>query len=109
MIASSGSTGRKKRPVNSSTATSQELMSLVERQDFRCALTGRELSPDAASIDHIVPASQGGTNEISNLQVVTKEANFAKGAMGHDEFIAPCRDVVATEDARIARVANADG
>lgn len=46
------------------------VLELIERQNFRCALTGRLLTTDTASLDHIVPLTQGGKHEISNVQAL---------------------------------------
>lgn len=78
----------------------QDLWNLLESQDFKCALTGRALSPETASVDHIVPVSKGGPNAASNLQIVERQVNSAKGTMLQGEFIQMCRDVVNWIDGR---------
>ncbi|WP_439624097.1 HNH endonuclease [Gemmata sp.] len=77
-----------------STIKASELMKLLERQDFRCAYTGRSLSPETASVDHITPISRGGLNELSNLAIVHMDVNTAKSSMTLEEFVAVCREVV---------------
>lgn len=79
----------------------QDLWYLLESQSFKCALTGRPLSPETASVDHIIPVSKGGENAASNLQIVERKVNSAKGTMLQDEFIQMCRDVVNWIDCRI--------
>lgn len=73
---------------------SKQLLKLIESQEFRCALTGRQLEPDTASVDHAYPVSQGGTNTIANLQVLHTDVNQAKGTMNPETFVEMCRDVV---------------
>jgi hypothetical protein len=75
-----------------------EIMALLERQNFRCALTGQHLNPSNASLDHVIPVSRGGAHTIENMQVVLTSANHAKGTMTQDEFIQLCREVVAGAD-----------
>lgn len=44
-----------------------------------CALCGMPLTFEEATLDHIVPLSKGGTNDISNLQLAHKKCNWEKG------------------------------
>jgi len=74
-------------------ATASQLMSLLQLQQFRCALTGVMLTPEIARCDHIAPVSDGGTNQLENLQWVTEDVNKAKGVMSQDAFIAMCIQV----------------
>jgi len=76
----------------------QEVIKLVRSQDYRCALTGRELIPQTASLDHIVPVSRGGEHCIANAQVLHEAVNRAKGTLTNEEFIQICREVVAHVD-----------
>jgi 5-methylcytosine-specific restriction endonuclease McrA len=75
------------------------VLTLIERQDYRCALTGRTLKPGTMSLDHVLPLSQGGAHAIENVQVLEKEVNRAKGVLTNEQFIALCRAVVAWTDA----------
>jgi hypothetical protein len=74
-------------------ANAEQLMQLIKRQSFRCALSGVEISPETARLDHIMPVSQGGTDEIVNLQWLHVDANTAKGTMSQEQFILMCRRV----------------
>lgn len=66
---------------------------ILEMQGYKCALSGKRLTPEIAVLDHKIPLSRGGTNDASNLQWLDKEVNKAKGSMDCDEFIAMCRMV----------------
>lgn len=70
------------------------VLRLLERQNYRCALTGRPLTPELASLDHIVPVRCGGMHQIENAQVLHRNVNRAKTTMNNEEFIALCREVV---------------
>lgn len=78
--------------------TAGDLLVLLDYQKKRCALTGIELTPETASLDHNVPISKGGRHELSNVQITTKVVNQAKGSQTGDEFVAMCRAVVAWAD-----------
>jgi len=99
----SGFCGQKERQYDSGSesqrnVSSKELLQLIEMQDYRCALTGRELTPETAHVDHVVPLSRGGSHGIENLQVLHADVNTAKSTLTQDEFLAMCRDVVAWQD-----------
>ena len=70
------------------------LLKLIESQDYRCALTGRELTPETAALDHKQPRADGGENEPDNLWWVHQDVNRAKGTMAVEAFVDMCRDVV---------------
>lgn len=90
---------RRSRGGPTATAPSHdEVFSLLEWQEYRCALTGRKLTPVTASLDHILPVSRNGPHTIDNAQIVLKEVNRAKGTLTNEEFIAICRAVVRHAD-----------
>jgi 5-methylcytosine-specific restriction endonuclease McrA len=70
------------------------VLRLLAWQGYRCALTGRPLTPDTASLDHIVPVRDGGEHTIENVQVLHKEINRAKSTLTHEQFVQMCREVV---------------
>jgi 5-methylcytosine-specific restriction endonuclease McrA len=70
-----------------------QVRELLERQRYRCALTGRELTPGEATIDHVVPMSKGGSDCASNAQIIIAEVNRAKGQMSNVDFVKLCVDV----------------
>jgi len=87
----------------------ENVLRLLEHQQYRCALTGRRLTPETAALDHVVPIRQGGEHVVENTQVLHKDVNRAKGALTTAEFLAICREVVAWADSRKARMSGAEG
>lgn len=60
----------------------------------KCYLTGVVINlddPSAYSLDHIIPISRGGTNDISNCGLVSKKANLLKNDLTYDELIQFCK------------------
>lgn len=52
---------------------------VFQRDNYRCCECGARLEDGATlEIDHIVPVSRGGTNDISNLQTLCKACNRGK-------------------------------
>lgn len=75
-----------------------DLREMLVKQKYQCALTGRELTPENCSIDHIIPLCKGGVHAKENAQLVVAEVNYAKGNLTEKEFLQLCRDVVAYAD-----------
>jgi hypothetical protein len=71
------------------------LKRLIEKQEYRCALSGVVLTPDEAELDHTVPFEQGGRHTKANVQWVHKEVNRMKSQMRQVEFVEWCRKVAA--------------
>lgn len=71
-----------------------EWLDLVIAQKCRCALTGERLTVDNVSIDHIIPVAKGGTNELSNLRLLTKRVNNALWDSSDEDFISLCKRVL---------------
>ena len=68
-----------------------DLMNLLVKQDHKCPYTGRKLTlGENCTLDHIVPKSRGGKNELSNLQWVYYldhiNINTIKWTMTDEEF-----------------------
>jgi hypothetical protein len=73
---------------------------LWRRSGGVCLYTGDRLIPGVnVALDHIIPLTRGGTNETSNLQLISARANAAKGDMTHDEYVEHCRLVAKRMDA----------
>jgi 5-methylcytosine-specific restriction endonuclease McrA len=61
------------------------LMRLYNAAHWKCFYCGR-FCRLSITIDHVVPLSKGGTNEISNLLPACKQCNNAKANMSLGEF-----------------------
>ncbi len=73
--------------------TTSSLMEILKEQDYKCALSGRELTPDTCQLDHIDPHSGSGQHVMENCQLVHGTLNTMKGTLSNDEFIQACREV----------------
>lgn len=74
--------------------TIKDLRDMLVKQDYRCALSGRLLTPQNCSLDHIIPLSKGGMHTPDNAQLVCCEINKVKANLTDEEFIELCRDIV---------------
>lgn len=53
---------------------------IYARDDYRCQYCGCEVDPKRnASLDHVVPIAEGGSNKQSNLVTSCAKCNNAKG------------------------------
>lgn len=48
---------------------------LIKRDGNRCFYTGAEMTKEQASIEHLIPLSRGGKNNLDNLVLCLKEEN----------------------------------
>lgn len=71
----------------------KNVLQLLDHQHYRCALTGRALTPDEASLDHIVPVRDGGAHVIQNTQILHRDVNRAKSILSNSQFLALCCEV----------------
>jgi hypothetical protein len=52
---------------------------ILKRDNYTCVYTGKKLSKDQVSIDHILPRSRGGRDTWENLVCCDREINIWKG------------------------------
>ena len=51
---------------------------ILKSFNYRCADCGKTKDETTLHIDHIIPISRGGSNKLTNLQVLCKDCNLAK-------------------------------
>lgn len=67
---------------------------IFNRAEGRCEWCGVVLSEDW-HLDHLVPMSKGGTDEIENLRASCSSCNLSRGCMSADQFaVRICYDLV---------------
>ena len=70
-----------KKPQRDRSLRNRVFLPLFTRDGGRCGVCGRPVSMemDDSHVDHIVPASRGGTDDIDNLQLAHRICNERKG------------------------------
>lgn len=66
-----------------------------------CYLTGTPIDlnkPETYQFDHIIPASKGGTNDLSNLGICIRAANYAKNDLDLEELYILCENILSHRD-----------
>ena len=52
---------------------------IIQRDGFVCFYSGKELSYDDLTIEHLIPVCRGGKNTLENMVLCTKEENQKMG------------------------------
>ncbi|KAB8334760.1 HNH endonuclease [Scytonema tolypothrichoides VB-61278] len=73
------------KPKQDSTKRSRHIpasvrVSVLHRDGYKCVFCGRTSQQMQLEVDHIVPFSKGGSNDLSNLQTLCTDCNRGKGA-----------------------------
>jgi len=55
-------------------------VSVLNRDGYKCVFCGRSARQIQLEVDHILPFSKGGSNDMSNLQTLCSECNKGKAA-----------------------------
>lgn len=59
---------------------------LSKQYRWKCSYCGRDLYPQTATVDHVVPLSKGGTNDYENLRLSCARCNRDKGSSEPEQF-----------------------
>ena len=86
----------RKMKLNNKNYTYKDVLNAIGGTKQKCYLTGRliDLEKDNYNLDHKIPVSKGGTNDISNLGITCPEANASKSDLTIDEYISLCKEVL---------------
>ena len=68
--------------------TYQEALKHLGGTQLKCYLTGISINilEDDYQLDHILPISKGGTNELSNMGITCPEVNQMKRGLTNEEL-----------------------
>lgn len=76
---------RKAKGLSAQTSvTKKKRQTVYSRDGFKCVYCK---SAEDLTLDHKIPESRGGDNEINNLHTACRVCNATKGSMTHDEFL----------------------
>lgn len=66
--------------------TDYEKKTVYAKNNGKCAICGKPVMYKKMTIDHIVPLSQGGTNDFGNLQLACHSCNRLKNNFKEEDF-----------------------
>ena len=75
---------------------SKDFYYLLERQRYRCPVSGRELTPENCMAAHRVPIRKGGEHSLENIYLVTDGVTQIKKQLTDTELLELCKDIVRT-------------
>jgi 5-methylcytosine-specific restriction enzyme A len=78
-IRSSQSKINNKKQTRSRHIAASVRVSVLNRDKYKCVFCGRNSKYIELEVDHIIPFSKGGSNDISNLQTLCFDCNRGKG------------------------------
>jgi 5-methylcytosine-specific restriction protein A len=58
---------------------------VIERDGSRCHLCGKKCKPEDIHLDHVIPLSEGGSHELTNLRVAHAFCNLSKRNRARNE------------------------
>ena len=71
-----------------------EKKTVYAKANGECAICGKPVKFKRMTVDHKIPISKGGTNDLSNLQLAHLTCNRAKADMLADEFAELAEQIV---------------
>jgi CRISPR/Cas system Type II protein with McrA/HNH and RuvC-like nuclease domain len=76
--------------------TYQDALKHLGGTTTKCYLTGRIINilEDDYCLDHIVPVSKGGTNDLKNMGITIPIVNASKSNMTVEEYLNLCKEVL---------------
>ncbi|MGE3279591.1 MAG: HNH endonuclease [Alphaproteobacteria bacterium] len=60
---------------------------IYERDNYQCAYCGKQLTRFSATLDHVIPVSEGGDNSAENLKTACLQCNSRKTARPLGDFL----------------------
>ncbi|MBL8019415.1 MAG: hypothetical protein JNM27_07100 [Leptospirales bacterium] len=73
----------------------KDFYALLERQKYKCALSGLDLTPQNTIAEHIVPLQQGGKHCFANIYLVETRVSKLKRNLLEQDVIDIAKAIVA--------------
>ncbi|WP_032929062.1 HNH endonuclease [Leptospira santarosai] len=74
--------------------TAEDFYRILNNQEKKCMLTGRELTPENTNAEHILPLRRGGKHEKNNICLVVEELSKLKRYYDEEEIVRLAADII---------------
>lgn len=81
----------------------RDFYQLLEKQKYRCPVSGRELTPENCMAAHKIPLRNGGEHCLENIYLVTDAVTHIKRHLADSELLELCSDIRQTLGGRRAK------
>ncbi len=89
--ASKKKTAKKKEPIK---FFAKHFWELMKEQDYKCALTGRELTPDNTEVELREPFRERGRTEIENHYIVVRDLAYTARHVQEDSIVHLAAEII---------------
>lgn len=76
--------------------TAKDFYALLDKQQYRCRLSGRELTPENTDGEHILPLEFGGQHQLQNICLIVRNAARLKRHLTEEAVVELCYDILKT-------------
>jgi hypothetical protein len=74
----------------------KDFYEMLEKQNYKCPLTGRELTPETTTAEHIVQLQAGGIHRKENIYLIHRDVARIKRFMSENDVINLAFDILKT-------------
>ncbi len=72
----------------------QHFYALLDKQKYSCPLTGRELTPENTTAEHIIPLKRGGVHTLANIFLIDDKVAKLKRFMTSEEVVRLAAEII---------------
>jgi hypothetical protein len=74
-----------------------DFYAMLESQEYKCPLTGRELTPESTTAEHRIQLQAGGVHEKENIYLIHKDVGKIKRFMSEADVVRLAFDILQTK------------
>jgi len=78
------------------TFRSKDFYNLLEKQEYKCKYSNRELTPQNTHAVHIIPLRQGGKHRLENIVLIDRDIYYMKKQLSPEQLLSLAIDIINT-------------